>query len=199
MSSPEHAETQRLFFALWPSPEVRERLRQLTRKALHKNGRAVTPENLHITLVFLGSVPRERAACVREAAARLTGAPFRLVLDRLGHFPRPRVLWAGPSELPPALTDLVRGLTAAARQCGIETEERAYRAHATLARKVNRPAAGISGHGLAIDPLGWEVEHFVLVRSVTHSEGAQYEVIASWPLAAQAEASPPPEPRTFDS
>src|SRR5690606_39982385 len=67
------------------------------------DGRAirwVAPENLHITLRFLGSVPERRLADVAGAlaeASRLVG-PFLLELGSCGYFPprgTPRVLWVG--------------------------------------------------------------------------------------------------------
>ena len=60
----------------------------------------VAPENLHVTLKFLGGVEAERLPLVREALDRAVAgrAPFDLVVSGLGAFPtptRPRVLWAG--------------------------------------------------------------------------------------------------------
>jgi 2'-5' RNA ligase len=53
--------TQRLFFALWPSAEEQRALAQAAHKAArYSGGRATPEEKLHLTLVFLGSVPQRR-------------------------------------------------------------------------------------------------------------------------------------------
>jgi RNA 2',3'-cyclic 3'-phosphodiesterase len=183
MSSPDRAEgqaapaTQRLFFALWPDVTLRERLHRLGRKLIHKNGKLVAPENLHITLLFLGSLDEERAACVRAAADAVRLGACTLRLECLGHFRRPQVLWVGPAETPPALAQLVQGLGERVGACGVALEARPFRAHLTLARKVAKPPPV-----LETDPLDFPVTEYTLVRSRTLPEGARYEVIARWPL-----------------
>lgn len=171
-------EVQRLFFALWPDDEVRARLGPLTRTVVHKTGRPVAAENLHITLVFLGSVVAERFPCVKAVADGVQGKCFRLTLDRIGHWPRPQVLWAGASVTPPELAALARELSEGLKSCGFTPETRPYQAHLTLARKVNRAKPG-----LTMEPVSWSVDRFCLVRSLTLPEGVKYEVLASWPLA----------------
>lgn len=184
MSSPVASDAERLFFALWPDETVRAQLGHLAHKLVHKDGRSVAAENLHITLVFLGSVTAERRACVERVAGGIRGKGFRLTLDRVGHWPKPRVLWASSDDMPAGLLALVRDLSEGLRACGFTPEVRPYRAHLTLARKVSRARPG-----LTMDPVAWDIDRFCLVRSLTLSEGAKYEVLASWPLAQPAASS----------
>ena len=95
---------RRLFLALWPDPTVRADLARLARRLTPHH---VPAANLHLTLVFLGQTAPAREAAYRAALAGLRAAPFTLELDRLGCFRGPRVLWLGPSQIPPALTALV--------------------------------------------------------------------------------------------
>jgi len=182
MSSPEpiktSAEVQRLFFALWPSESVRQQLERLC-KPLWRNGggRAVAPENLHITLVFLGAVSVGQRACVERAAEMIQLPRFSLLLDQVGYWPRPRVLWLGAGEQPPAAVTLADALNAGVRACGLSTDDRPFQTHLTFMRKVaKRPAE------LMVEPLVWEVDSFALVQSQTFSEGVQYTPLRSWPL-----------------
>lgn len=192
MSSPAMTnETERLFFALWPDEPVRARLGHLARKLVHKNGRPVAAENLHITLVFLGSVTAARRACVEAVAGGIQGKGFRLTLDRIGHWPKPRILWAGPSDTPAELLALVRDLSEGLRSCDFTPEARPYQAHLTLARKVSRARPG-----LTMDPVAWDINRFCLVRSLTLPEGVKYEVLASWPLARSVTPDPASGPHT---
>ena len=50
--------TQRLFLALWPDPATAAALAVLARDvAEHAHGKATPPENIHLTLAFLGNQP----------------------------------------------------------------------------------------------------------------------------------------------
>ncbi len=169
---------QRLFLALWPTGEVRLALDRLLRKHLSKSGRRVPVENLHITLVFLGAAAPQARECVEAAAMRVCASGFTLELDRVGWWPRPKVVWAGASRIPQALSVLVTELHRGCRDCGFALDARPFRAHATLARKVRA-----WGPAVDIDPIHWPVSTFSLVESKTLPSGAQYQVLRSWPLA----------------
>lgn len=173
-------ETQRLFFALWPDAEVRLRLERaaLALKGVH--GRRVALENLHITLAFLGSLSAAGRACAEAAAAAIYGEPFTLVLDRLGAFPRARVVWLGASEVPPALAGLAVALNAGLAACGLEPDPRPYRPHVTVLRKVSRPPPPAE----LAQAVGWPVREFVLVESRTLAQGAEYRVLERWTLGS---------------
>jgi 2'-5' RNA ligase len=179
MSSPlPSADVQRLFFALWPPESVRSQLERVC-KPLWRigGGRAVSVENLHITLVFLGAVTGEQRACVERAADAIHLPRFSLNLDRVGYWPRPRVLWLSPSEQPQPAVTLADALNAGTHMCGLSTDDRPFQTHLTFMRKVaKRPAE------LAVEPLVWEVDSFALVESQTFSEGVQYTPLRSWPL-----------------
>ena len=140
-------------------------------------GRLVTPENLHLTLAFLGFVGDDRIACVEDAGARVHGRAFSLSFTSTGYFARPRVLWSGCQEVPEALRGLVAELWAALGECGIEPEHREFRAHVTLARKVGKGV--VTG---VHSPVVWPVRSFCLIESRTLPEGARYEVRARWDL-----------------
>lgn len=170
---------QRLFFALWPDAETQNALAEHARQALdRRRARRMPAENLHITLAFLGEVDAATRACAEAAAARVAAEPFELSIDRLGYWPRKGLLWAGPSTTPPALERLAADLgEVLAADCGFEREQRAFKAHLTLARKVPKMPPR-----MAIEPVDWAVERFVLVASETGPEGATYTVVGEWPL-----------------
>ncbi len=169
--------TQRLFFALWPEDGLGHTMVQLARDHVHGSGRWVRPENLHVTLVFLGAVDGARRACVEAAADGIRGQSFTLELDRITWWSRPRVLCAGCSRMPSALLDLVGELKRGCQDCGFEPERRPYRAHLTLARKV---AAGQPS--TTIEAPAWRVRDFCLVESRTLTTGAEYSVLRTWAL-----------------
>lgn len=170
-------QVQRLFLALWPDDEVRAQLAGLARHSLHKTGKRVPTENIHITLAFLGSVDAERRACVEAVAGNISAPPFVLNLDQLGYWRRPRVLWAGASQVPDPLLKLVHDLNTGLKSCGFEPENRPFQAHATLARKVTD-----GGPVISVDPVVWRVEGFRLIESLTLPTGAVYKEVRAWRL-----------------
>ena len=169
--------TQRLFFALWPDDVLRDGMALLVRDHVRKLGKPVRRDNLHITLLFLGSVDGPKRLCVEAAAGSIRSQSFTLELDRLTWWPRPRVVCAAASRPPTAMLALVEQLKRTCGECGFEPERRPYRAHLTLARKVAR---GLSS--TAVEAPAWHVRDFCLVESRTLSTGAEYSVLRSWPL-----------------
>ena len=169
---------QRLFFALWPDEELRQQIKHHSKVLLrHGGGRPVALGNIHITLAFLGNVDASQQACVEKVADRIQCPEFRLTLDQAGHWSRPRVLWIGAGEIPDTLLTLVADLCKGIRNCGLELDSRPYRAHLTLMRKVNRAPTELN-----IQPVDWQLNRFVLVKSTTLPEGVKYEVVKEWPL-----------------
>lgn len=169
---------RRLFFALWPDPELRAAIARIDEQLPHRLGRRVAIENYHITLVFLGSVPGERLAMLGKAAVGVKAAPFELELQRFGYWSGPRVLWLAPAHLPPELLGLAYGLRTASEQCGLQPDQRPYQPHLTLRRKVPKPPPVWPD----MDPVRWRVTQYVLVASETNDKGPVYTVLNDWPL-----------------
>ena len=177
---------KRLFFALWPDEEVRRGLRAVQSAMPRHGGRPVHVEDVHVTLVFLGDVELDRLPSLLDAAAGVRGSGFDLLVDRQGYWPRPRVAWCAPSQVPEPLVALVQALSRALAGCGFEPERRPYSPHITLYRN----SAGVPDAGLA-NPVRWPCRDFVLVESNPAREGPRYIVLAHWPLAGSCIEPPP--------
>ncbi|MGM0593280.1 MAG: RNA 2',3'-cyclic phosphodiesterase [Pseudomonadota bacterium] len=168
---------QRLFFALWPGDKEREQLQAYRPLLRGCGGRPVRRENLHLTLAFLGSVDSQTRDSLTGHVDQFKLAPFTLTLDRLGFWPRPRVLWLGSEQVEPGLAALVNALYEAMGQGGLESERRPFRPHITLVRKAHRaPPQTVA------EPLKWLVDRFVLVASETRPEGVHYQILREWGL-----------------
>lgn len=169
---------RRLFFALWPGDELRAslgpRLRALQPQA---HGRPQAPDQWHVTLEFLGPVPEARLPAVRDVAAQVHAGPFELAFDTVEYWRRPQVLCLVARQLPPALETLVAQLRSGLAARDFNPEQRSYRAHLTLARKVTRP-----GPVGPCEPLLWPATEFALVESVTERSGSRYLPVGRWPL-----------------
>jgi len=174
----EQPERQRLFFALTPSSELAQAFHQVgMTELLACRGRHLKPEQIHLTLRFIGSADHDMATCLREAAGRLALPAFELVFDTLGYWPRPKVVWTMPSRVPPALTDLAARLERICVACGLPPESRAYVPHLTLLRNVRQRPVDVT-----MPPLHWPVDAFALIRSETLSQGAVYTELQRWAL-----------------
>jgi len=101
----------------------------------------VRPENIHLSLKFLGEVEDNRepelvAALQRAAGSRSEPRPLTLQITGFGVFPdyhRPHVLWAGVTP-DPGLELLQHGVEQAFAPLGFPTEARTFRPHVTLGR-----------------------------------------------------------------
>jgi 2'-5' RNA ligase len=168
---------QRLFFALWPDDAVRAGLEALVRGLPEHRGRLVHPQDRHITLVFLGDVSVERRGCVEEAAQRVSATPCELLIDQVGYWPRPRILWCGASQVPAALLGLVSDLQQELKACGFRPETRPYAPHVTLARKAHKVPTYLIPQNLP-----WPVREFVLVASNADQPPPHYQLLRRWSL-----------------
>ena len=169
---------RRLFFALCPGPEVLQGLLRIRKALKIEGGRRLHPEDIHVTLVFLGTVAPEQYACVLEAAGGVREDAFTLAIDHLEYWKRSRILWCGPTETPPALGRLVAQLQKRLESCAFTPEARPYRPHVTLARNSRRPPE------MAVEqPVSWPVDDFALMETVAGGRDVpHYRVVRRWPL-----------------
>ena len=128
----------RLFTALDLSPEVYENLQRLL-DTLRPAARLrwSRPENLHLTLKFIGEWREDRLSALCDALNGVPApAPFEVHVSGLGFFPNaraPRVFWAGISTCA-ELNRLAGEVDRALEPLGVAREERPYAPHLTLAR-----------------------------------------------------------------
>ena len=170
---------ERLFFALWPETGLQKVWATTARELLPTGaGRLIPVSNLHMTLLYIGEVSAEKRAELELMAGEINFVPFVLRLDKFGYWRRPRVWWWGATETPEQLQQLVDSLRCGAKACGLEVDQRPYKAHLTLARKVSR-----SPGQLVAQPCDWHIKQFALVRSTLLPGGAQYEVQRCWSIA----------------
>lgn len=173
----------RLFVGIALPGQHRERL-SLMAHGLH-GARWVAPENLHVTLRFIGEVDEDKARDLSAALDPVTAEPFKLRVQGLGTFGDPaHALWAGVADEPKgALAELYARIESALVREGLEPEHRKFAPHVTLARfrkgHVSRLAQYMEAYGdLAMDPFA--VTGFTLFRSHLAQDGAQYDSVAEY-------------------
>ena len=184
----------RLFVALSISADVRQQLSLLVdefRRADSKP-RWVNPANLHITLKFIGEVPAERLAAIRQSLAAVpVRASVHLRLRGIGFFPndrRPAVIWAG-IDAPPELPALAGQIDEALGSCGIPREGRPFAAHVTLARsketRLSQQLRALVEKTRDRSFGEMTAGQFHLMESRLKATGAEYTTLDSFPFAAK--------------
>lgn len=142
------------------------------------NVRLARPENLHVTLAFLGEVPDVRRADVEQAVSagvqrwtRQADPVPSLRLAGGGRFGRGRftVLWLGLSGDLPALREMARQVRRELRRARLPYDDKPLKPHVTVARPGDRiPADAVAADLSALrDYRGpeWTAGELVLVRS----------------------------------
>ncbi len=180
----------RLFVALELPETARARLAALAGGV--PGARWTPPENMHLTLRFVGEVPEPAFADVAGALARVRVPGFDLAVEGVGHFARgrsPTMLWAGVAR-DAALDRLQARVEAAVAAAGLPAEGRKFTPHVTLARLKDSPRGRVqeflATHGL-LRLAPFAVESFALFSSHLGHGGALYRVEARYPLAPPAE------------
>lgn len=95
------------------------------------------PDQIHLTLSFLGTVTSEAEETLREKLAAIRFTAFFMPLVGVGTFPakgKPNVIWAGVGSGHPQLFHVYKRAQEAALASGIEPDLRAWHPHVTFAR-----------------------------------------------------------------
>ena len=127
----------RLFTAINFDADTRSRLLTLRDELRGKaeRGNFSAPENLHLTLAFIGETNPKKVDTIKAIMDTVTFAPFTATIDRLGTFSRGTLWWAGLREDKP-LMDLQHEVEHKLALCGFEMDGRKYNPHITLGREV---------------------------------------------------------------
>ena len=185
----------RAFVSIRPPEEALHRL--VAAQAGLPAGRLVAPENLHLTLAFLGEQPEPVLEDLHYALGAIRCPAVWLELGGMALFEQQRAqIVAMEAVAGPALARLREKVSQAARSAGIALERSRWRPHVTLAR-LNQPplpeeAARLrefvaARAGSRAGP--WPVAEFELTRSWLGRAGAAYEAMAEYALGAPEPAS----------
>jgi RNA 2',3'-cyclic 3'-phosphodiesterase len=151
----------------------------------------VTPENMHLTVRFIGHVDDDRVPAILQALTPpLDVPPFDVELGACGIFPpsgSPRVIWIGLALGLLSLTAMHAHFDHRLRPLGFEAETRPFSAHLTLARVKDAPrgAAGVVRDAVrTIAPSGARshITRATIFQSHLSSRGPRYEPVGYVPL-----------------
>jgi 2'-5' RNA ligase len=187
----------RLFVAVFPPAEVARHVSEAARGLADRlSPRSVSwtrPEQMHLTLNFLGNVVPDKVEEFEQAVedACHLGEPHVLQPRGLGCFPsppRPRVIWAGLAGAVSVLETLKRTLDARLAVLGYAPDARPFQPHLTIGR-VKQLSGGDRRHLTDALPRwhetdfgSWTVNSVDLMQSVLSPAGAEYVRVKSFAL-----------------
>lgn len=170
--SPTSAHSVRLFVALWLPPALAADLHARSeRLCADAQARLEPVPRLHLTLHFLGSVPRERLPALQSALC-VPFRPFELRLGACARWPS-GVVAAEPVTMPPALQALHTALARVLATLALPVDSRAFRPHVTLARRHVGPWPTPAQ---AWPAMRWRVRRYVLAAS-PRQPGSPYRLL----------------------
>ncbi|MBX3358205.1 MAG: RNA 2',3'-cyclic phosphodiesterase [Phycisphaeraceae bacterium] len=187
------SDSLRLFVAVYPPPEAaRSLLAALAAPTIAASlpaHRRTPPEQVHLTLAFLGSVSKRHVAGVTESVERSCSGlpPFSLAPRRLITLPQgqPHRLAAVETDAPPPLLELVTRLTSRLLRNPRPRPADRFLPHLTLCRFNHpvgeRPVRSSLDHPLVEPPFA--IDRIRLMRSVLLPSGAEHREIAAFPLS----------------
>lgn len=179
----------RLFVAIDLPDDIRAQLAMIS--AGLPGVRWVPPENMHLTLRFIGDVDGATARDVADELEGIDCESFDLQLASVGTFDngrQVRVLWAGVRNCP-ALNRLQRKIEGRLQAVGAQDKRRTFRPHITLARPKNlslSAAQPFLANNAGFESRAFKVSDFVLYQSWRSASGAVYRAEAEYALGEAA-------------
>jgi 2'-5' RNA ligase len=202
MTGEDSTEKIRLFVAI-PMPEaVRNEItvtqQELQRLAPHDAVRWANPAQFHLTLRFLGDVPVESVAALKESVHAVCSgeSALRLCAQGIGFFPNmrsPRVIWVGINDGGRHLADLQKKIENAVRRFTEEAGGENFAGHVTLGRfkHFKRQEIGeltVRAQAMKDQEFGeWTAQEIEIIRSELSPEGARYTSLSVFQLGAEIE------------
>ena len=188
----------RVFIAIELSQQTLDAIEKQTARLRQTVGdeiiRWVPPQNMHLTLKFIGDIAPSHLDFLKQMITReaATHPQFEMQIGGLGSFPNsrmPRILWVG-LHAPAVLTSLHKSIETGASRLGYEKEERAVAPQRTLGRARHDIKPGeLAKVRTALDTIQLgniataRVDSVHLFKSDLQSGGSVYTKLFSAPLS----------------
>jgi 2'-5' RNA ligase len=152
----------------------------------------VEPENLHLTLKFLGNISADMvdqiSTVIEEATAQMN--QFEVTIDGIGGFPGGkkslRVIWLGVNDKSGLMEKISLAIEQGCKKLGFMSEERGFKPHLTIGRvrqgsqNLSKLRAAISS--VEFNPLKLSIDRVNLMRSELSPRGPTYTVLKTFGL-----------------
>lgn len=190
-------ETIRVFLAIDLPAPLQSALADLIGQLRHRNFpgiRLIKPDNLHITMKFMGNVSVNKIPDIAKAVSEIIGltTPFDLETGPIVIFPNerfPRVISVGFTGNLNPVTQMHQLVETTMASLGIVKERRPFTPHLTIARMSNDASLDVRTSAISLVDKYWagsgldfQVNSVSLIKSNLSSIGASYETIANFEL-----------------
>jgi 2'-5' RNA ligase len=182
--------TLRTFIAIPLSSEIQQFLSQVQDhlKKLDCNIKWVNPENIHLTLKFLGDVKPKKIDAIKQTLEELAKnmRPINIELTQIGAFPNaknPHVLWIGIKDDEHQIARFASSVEDNFGKIGFKKEKKPFSPHITLGRirspkNIQLLSEAISNYALPVD-LKQIAQNITLYKSTLTPAGPIYEPLHS--------------------
>jgi RNA 2',3'-cyclic 3'-phosphodiesterase len=176
----------RLFVALRPPPEIRQKL--LAGMGGVRGARWQSDDQLHLTLRFIREVDRRSVEDITLILSRVRAPAAKVSVSGAGTFDKRGVvhtLWAGVAPKEP-LASLHRKIDHALLGLGLQAEARAYHPHITLARgRMGAEALAFAAAQSGLGSVPFICDHFGLYESSLGGDGPSYTLVDQYALSKE--------------
>jgi RNA 2',3'-cyclic 3'-phosphodiesterase len=178
----------RLFISI-PMPQAVSKLvRSLQQDMITQNiiKASFTPlSNIHITLVFLGSMPESDVDVIIDKLTSIQIARFTASLGvlEINSWKKPRTLWLTVASA--ELEQLAHTISLALSSMVPESDKHPFKGHITLARIRKILNIGALRNYITqthVEPLTWTITEFTLEQSLISQVGSQYTTLHTFKL-----------------
>lgn len=181
----------RTFIAIELPSKIKESLANVQNKlkATGADVKWVEPQNIHLTLKFLGEIDDKKLSRIAEIMNEIVenNNPFDIRISSIGAFPKidfPRVIWVGVEKGNKETKEIAKALEDKICEVGIPKEDRTFSSHITIGRTrstLNRIKLVQELKNLAIgfekDNLDFSVTKITLFKSTLTPKGPLYEAL----------------------
>jgi RNA 2',3'-cyclic 3'-phosphodiesterase len=190
----------RSFLAFELPPEIKDHVRRVSEdlKKSKLDVRWVKPDNIHLTVVFLGDVREGDISGIAREVERVCFGfhPFDFCLKGLGIFPdrkRPRILWTGYEGDVERISSLRDVLQERLIPFEIKEEKRPFKPHLTLGRfrnpgRVDPKLDEILVRHEGLSSPAFQAGELILFKSELKPQGPEYTKLESWVMSADVES-----------
>lgn len=178
---------KRIFFGISIPEETRNELFEIARTLNIPGERTIAPQNIHLTLRFIGNATDEQMNFLSERTEKASQKikPFNIQLNEIGAFPslkRPRIVWAGVGEGSETLEKIAWELEKVARKLGFKEEKR-FHPHFTIIRIKNPKSIPVElPLNINVTQKNIIIKKIDLFESRLKPTGAEYSILKSYPL-----------------
>jgi len=177
----------RTFIAITLNSEIKQELAKLQSalKQSQADVKWVNPENIHLTLKFLGEINDEQAAQVKETLDKIAPQfkPYEISISGIGAFPKldhPRSVWVGIGNGKDQTKKIAQAIEDELSKLGFQKDDREFKSHLTIGRvrsPKNKQELKTKLQTLNFKPQTLNVQHITFYKSTLTREGPIYTAL----------------------